>query len=65
MAESPEPAERPQKMIGNYVMGQTLGKGTFGKVKYATHKPTGQPVAIKILEKDKIVDVADVERVSR
>lgn len=31
----------------------------------AIHIPTGEKVAIKILEKDKIVDVADVERVSR
>ena len=45
--------------------GKTLGKGTFGKVKLATHIPTGEKVAIKILEKDRIVDVADVERVSR
>jgi 5'-AMP-activated protein kinase catalytic alpha subunit len=44
---------------------KTLGKGTFGKVKLATHIPTGEKVAIKILEKDRIVDVADVERVSR
>lgn len=29
------------------------------------HTVTGEKVAIKILEKDKIVDVADVERVSR
>jgi 5'-AMP-activated protein kinase catalytic alpha subunit len=37
-----------------------LGKGTFGKVKLATHIPTGEKVAIKILEKDRIIDVADV-----
>lgn len=42
-----------------------MGKGTFGKVKAATHILTGEKVAVKILEKDKIVDVADVERVSR
>jgi 5'-AMP-activated protein kinase catalytic alpha subunit len=42
-----------------------LGKGTFGKVKLATHDKTGQKVAIKILEKKKIVDFADIERVSR
>ncbi len=47
------------------ILEKTLGKGTFGKVKLATHIPTGEKVAIKILEKDKIVDVADVERVSR
>lgn len=34
-------------------------------MKSAVHKPTGQQVAIKILEKSKINEVADVERVSR
>lgn len=29
--------------------GKTLGKGTFGKVKAATHIMTGQKVAVKIL----------------
>ena len=46
-------------------MGKTLGEGTFGKVKLATHILTGEKVAIKILEKERIVEVADVERVSR
>ena len=44
---------------------KTIGKGTFGKVKKAIHRHTGEPVAIKILEKDKIKDITDVERVSR
>lgn len=34
-------------------------------MKKATHILTGECVAIKILEKDRIIDVADVERVSR
>ena len=42
-----------------------LGQGTFGKVRLGTHIITGENVAIKILEKDKIIDSADVERVSR
>lgn len=45
--------------------GKKLGEGTFGKVKLATHILTGEKVAIKILEKDRIIDVSDVERVSR
>ena len=46
-------------------LGKTIGEGTFGKVKAAVHKTTQQQVAIKILEKSKITEVADVERVSR
>lgn len=42
-----------------------MGEGTFGKVKVGTHILTGEKVAIKVLEKAKIVDVADVERVAR
>ena len=53
------------RSIGHYVLGKTIGEGTFGKVKVGTHILTGEKVAIKILEKEKIVDVADVERVSR
>lgn len=67
-----EHQHRNEKKIGNYIIGnwwftveKTLGKGTFGKVKLATHTLTGEKVAIKILEKEKIVDVADVERVYR
>lgn len=53
------------KVVGNYVLGRDLGKGTFGEVMVGTHQLTGEKVAIKVLEKDKIVDVHDVERVSR
>jgi 5'-AMP-activated protein kinase, catalytic alpha subunit len=42
-----------------------LGQGTFGKVRVGTHTITNELVAIKILEKDKIKDKADVERVTR
>lgn len=53
------------KAIDNYVIGKTIGEGTFGKVRAGTHILTGNRVAVKILEKDRISDVADVERVSR
>jgi serine/threonine protein kinase len=45
--------------------GRSLGQGTFGKVRLGTHLITGEKVAIKILEKDKIKDQSDVERVTR
>jgi 5'-AMP-activated protein kinase catalytic alpha subunit len=51
--------------ILNNSIGKSLGQGTFGKVRLGTHTLTGEKVAIKILEKDKIIDSADVERVTR
>ncbi|KAJ5076889.1 serine/threonine-protein kinase brsk2-like protein [Anaeramoeba ignava] len=41
-------------MIGNYIIGKTLGEGSSGKVKLGTHKQTGEEVAIKILSKKKM-----------
>lgn len=47
------------------ILGRSLGSGTFGKVRIGTHTITGEKVAIKILEKDRIKDKGDVERVTR
>lgn len=54
-----------ERKIGQYILGKTIGEGTFGKVKIGLHILTKAKVAVKILEKCKINDVADVERVSR
>ena len=43
-----------KKRIGDFQIGKTIGEGTFGKVHQGIHLPTGQLVAIKILEKQKI-----------
>ncbi|CAD8043577.1 unnamed protein product [Paramecium primaurelia] len=53
------------RIIGDYQLVKTLGVGTFGLVKFGLHQITGEKVAIKILEKERIIEVADVERVSR
>ncbi|KAJ6235605.1 protein kinase [Anaeramoeba flamelloides] len=39
------------KRIGPYEIGKTLGKGSFSKVKLATHVETNENVAIKIISK--------------
>lgn len=46
-------------------MLETLGKGTFGKVKAAKHTLSGQKVAIKIIDKSSIKDKDDEDRVAR
>ena len=51
--------------IGNYLIQQTLGQGTFGKVKLGIYLPTQEKVAIKILEKDRMKDKDDQIRVKR
>ena len=40
------------EMVGPYVLGRTLGRGTTGKVKEAYHRDSGLEVAIKIVKKD-------------
>jgi 5'-AMP-activated protein kinase catalytic alpha subunit len=42
-----------------------LGEGTFGSVKLGRHNKKGNLVAIKILEKSRIKERADIERVVR
>ena len=59
-----EPIHEGSK-LGNYLISKTIGEGTFGKVRLGIHLLTKEKVAVKILEKDKIKEVADVERVSR
>ncbi|XP_058098554.1 CBL-interacting serine/threonine-protein kinase 23-like isoform X4 [Magnolia sinica] len=41
--------------VGRYELGRTLGEGTFAKVKFARNVELGENVAIKIIDKDKIL----------
>lgn len=41
-------------LFGKYEMGRVLGKGTFAKVYYAKEISTGEGVAIKVVDKDKV-----------
>ena len=45
----------PKKIL----MRRTLGKGSFGKVKEAVHVLTGEKIAVKVLDKEKIVKPED------
>ncbi|KAJ1445434.1 kinase-like domain-containing protein [Pelagophyceae sp. CCMP2097] len=54
-----------QRTVGHYVLGRALGEGSFGKVRLGTHVLTGERVAVKVLEKTRLVEAADVQRVAR
>ena len=51
--------------ICNYQFIKTIGEGTFGKVKLSIHLPTNEYVAIKILEKSRIHDKEELERIEK
>lgn len=47
-----------KNILGDYmlcknkqILGKVIGQGTFGKVQLGIHIPTGEKVAIKILQK--------------
>ena len=54
-----------RKYIGQFILGEKLGQGTFGIVVLATHQLTKEKVAVKILEKEKIIQEADKTRIER
>ena len=53
------------KKIGDYILLDQIGKGTFSKVSRAFHTISEQIVAVKILDKNKIEDEIDIERINR
>lgn len=50
-------SEKKGMQLGKYELGRTLGEGNFGKVKFARNIETGQCFAVKILEKNKIIQL--------
>ncbi|GMP71785.1 hypothetical protein CsSME_00030058 [Camellia sinensis var. sinensis] len=47
--------ERVRTRVGRYELGRTLGEGAFAKVKFGRNVETDENVAIKILNKEKIL----------
>ncbi|KAI0842616.1 Pkinase-domain-containing protein [Hypoxylon sp. FL0890] len=56
---------RTDQRIGAYNIIKTLGEGSFGKVKLAVHRSTGQKVALKIIARKKLISRDMVGRVER
>lgn len=53
--EAEEADREVRKMVlGKYEMGRVLGKGTFSKVYYGRELSSGESVAIKVIDKEKI-----------
>ena len=57
--------DNAKDIIGDYLIKQKIGEGTFSKVKLGINMFTGQKVAIKILDKMKLIEEEGIERVVR
>ena len=56
-------SSKVSKQILEYKIEGTIGEGNYGKVKYATHIITKQPVAIKFINKNRLIRAGDTERI--
>jgi carbon catabolite-derepressing protein kinase len=56
---------RTSQRLGQYTIVKTLGEGSFGKVKLATHQVSGQKVALKIINRKKLVTRDMAGRIER
>lgn len=61
----PPTTKRPEQRIGQYTIKKTLGEGSFGKVKLAVHRVSGQEVALKIISRKKLISRDMAGRVER
>lgn len=52
-------------LMERYELGRLLGQGTFAKVYYGRNLKTGQGVAIKVIDKEKVVRVGLINQIKR
>ncbi|KAJ9603842.1 Protein kinase [Cladophialophora chaetospira] len=64
MAESPGTARAMQR-LHQYAFVRNIGEGSFGKVKLARHKITGQEVAMKTISRRKLISRDMAGRIER
>ena len=61
----PQQTPKTVQRLGQYNVVKTLGEGSFGKVKLATHQSSGQKVALKIISRRKLITRDMAGRIER
>ncbi|KAJ3057498.1 MAP microtubule affinity-regulating kinase 1 [Rhizophlyctis rosea] len=62
---STDSKEERHRYVGNYEILRTIGEGSFAKVKLGVHRLTGEKVAIKVIDKDRLPDAYSLRHVHR
>jgi len=65
LANDPPPGYLPPALSDYIDLNEQLGEGGFAKVILAEHRPTGQKVAIKIMNKAQLRSMGDLHRAYR
>ena len=55
--------EHKPSIVDDLAWGRCVGAGTFGRVSFATHLPTGTPCAVKTLRKSEILRTGQLDHV--
>ncbi|KAL8460684.1 hypothetical protein ACS0TY_031486 [Phlomoides rotata] len=61
----PKQKEMKGLLLGRFEIGKLLGHGTFAKVYHARNVKTGESVAIKVIDKEKILKVGLISHIKR
>ncbi|CAF2338342.1 unnamed protein product [Brassica rapa] len=57
--------QKVKRWVGKYEVGKTIVQGTFAKVRYAKDIETGESVALKIIDKDKLLKTKMSEQIKK
>jgi serine/threonine protein kinase len=63
LSNSQHPKVSATSLNDDFEVGVTLGTGSFGRVRFATHKDTTTQWAVKVLKKSEVVRLQQVEHV--
>lgn len=57
--------KKPTILMNRYELGRTLGQGTFAKVYHGRNLASGESVAIKVIDKEKVMRVGMIDQIKR
>ncbi|KAH0760403.1 hypothetical protein KY290_016476 [Solanum tuberosum] len=63
--KSSETEKKGTILMHKYEIGKLLGQGTFAKVYHARNLKTGQIVAVKVIDKEKVMKVGLIDQIKR
>ncbi|GFP91702.1 cbl-interacting serine/threonine-protein kinase 12 [Phtheirospermum japonicum] len=64
-SSSPKLPKQKEILLGRYDIGKLIGQGSFAKVYHARNVRTGESVAVKVIDKEKILKIGLIAHIKR